>query len=203
MEILAFIFVNGKFIVFSHPFGIGFALQYQRMNKDDKVFCSFFQKKDVGIADYRKCAFVPDLVGRYTYLICPFYFTPIWFRIFLDKRLLIWTIVLLLMPVINWLAMSLTDNFYPGYFFRLHNELASRATTGFTDGQNITRFSIRDYMAISSIQELLEMNLLMPLRRLGGSSGKDDYSKSLLFSSGHLGWPSGFLTEISYRIQHC
>ena len=39
MEILAFIFVDGKFYsVFSILFGIGFAVQYQRMNKDDKVF---------------------------------------------------------------------------------------------------------------------------------------------------------------------
>ncbi len=59
-------------------------------------------------------------------------------------------------------------NYYPGYFYRLHDELAFKAATGFTDGQNISRFSFRDYMAISSIQELLEMNLLMPLRRLGG-----------------------------------
>lgn len=169
MEILAFIFVNGKFYsVFSILFGIGFALQYQRMNKDDKVFVPFFRKRMLGLLIIGSVHLFLIWLGDILTLYALLGFTLIWFRNFSDKRLLIWTIVLLLMPVINWLAMFLTDNFYPGYFFRLHNELASKATTGFADGQNISRFSIRDYMAISSIQELLEMNLLMPLRRLGG-----------------------------------
>jgi uncharacterized protein len=169
MEILAFIFVNGKFYsVFSILFGIGFALQYQRMNKDDKVFVPFFRKRMLGLLIIGSVHLFLIWLGDILTLYALLGFTLIWFRNFSDKRLLIWTIVLLLMPVINWLAMFLTDNYYPGYFFRLHNELASKATTGFVDGENITRFSIRDYMAISSIQELLEVNLLMPLRRLGG-----------------------------------
>ena len=46
MEILTFIFVDGKFYsVFSILFGIGFAVQYQRMMNDDKFFVPFFRKR--------------------------------------------------------------------------------------------------------------------------------------------------------------
>jgi hypothetical protein len=77
MEILAFIFVDGKFYsVFSILFGIGFAVQYQRMNKDDKVFVPFFRRRMTGIADHRKCAPVPDLAGRYPHPLRTDWFYP-------------------------------------------------------------------------------------------------------------------------------
>ncbi|MBU1369038.1 MAG: DUF418 domain-containing protein [Bacteroidetes bacterium] len=169
IEILAFIFVDGKFYsVFSILFGIGFAVQYQRMNKDDKVFVPLFRRRMLGLLIIGSTHLFLIWLGDILTLYALVGFTLIWFRKFSDKRLLIWTGILLLMPVVHWLAMYLTDNFYPGYFFRLHDKLASMASTGIADGQKITRFSIPDYMAITSIQELLEVNLLMPLRRLGG-----------------------------------
>ena len=94
-------------------------------------------------------------------------FTLVWFRHFSDKRLVIWTGVLLLMPVVHWLAMYLTDDFYPEYFYRLHNELAIPASIEMTDEKSNSGFTFADYMAIPSIQQLLEVNIMMPLRRLG------------------------------------
>jgi uncharacterized protein len=87
-------------------------------------------------------------------------FTLIWFRRFSDKRLLIWTGVLLVMPVVHWLVMYLTDSFYPEYLFGLHNKLYAKIdkTSGFIRSE---------YVAISNIQHLLEVNLVMPLLRLG------------------------------------
>jgi len=169
MEILAFIFVDGKFYsVFSILFGIGFAVQYQRMNKDDKVFVPFFRRRMIGLLIIGSVHLFLIWLGDILTLYALVGFTLIWFRNFSDKRLLIWTGILLLMPVFHWLAMYLTDNFYHEYFFRLHDELATTAATGIADEPKITRFSMHDYMAITSIQELLEVNRLMPLRRLGG-----------------------------------
>jgi uncharacterized protein len=168
MEILAFIFVDGKFYsVFSILFGIGFAVQYQRMMKDDKVFVPFFRKRMLGLLIIGSVHLFLIWLGDILTLYALVGFTLVWFRHFSDKRLLIWTGVLLLMPVVHWLAMYLTDTFYPRYFFRLHNELVSPAITGMTCAQNNTGFSPTDYMAISSVKQLLEVNLFMPLRRLG------------------------------------
>ena len=169
IEILAFIFVDGKFYsVFSILFGIGFAVQYQRMMKYDKVFVPFFRKRMLGLLIIGSVHLFLIWLGDILTLYALLGFTLVWFRHFSDKRLLIWAGILLLMPVVHWLAMHLTDTFYPRYFFRLHNELVSPAMTGMTGAQNNTGYSPTNYMAISSVKQLLEVNLFMPLRRLGG-----------------------------------
>jgi uncharacterized protein len=169
LEILAFIFVDGKFYsVFSILFGIGFAVQYQRMNKEDKVFVPFFRKRMLGLLIIGSLHLFLIWLGDILTLYALIGFTLIWFRHFSDKRLLIWTGVLLLLPVVHWLAMYLTDTFYPRYFFRLHSELVAAASMEMTGEQNISGFNPAEYMAISSVKQLLEVNLVMPLRRLGG-----------------------------------
>ena len=166
MEILSFIFVDGKFYsVFSILFGIGFAVQYQRMMKDDKVFVPFFRKRMLGLLIIGSMHLFLIWLGDILSLYALLGFTLVWFRHFSDKRLLIWAVVLLLMPVVHWLAMYITDNFYPALFYRLHNELAAAA--GLTDMNNNPGFAPAGYMAISSVKQLLEVNLFMPLRRLG------------------------------------
>jgi uncharacterized protein len=168
MEILAFIFVDGKFYsVFSILFGIGFAVQYQRMNKDDKVFVPFFRKRMLGLLIIGSVHLFLIWLGDILTLYALLGFTLVWFRHFSNKRLLIWAGVLLLMPVVHWIGMYLTDTFYPRYFFRLHNELVATAGLEMTGGQNNTGFNPTAYMAISSMKQLLEVNLFMPLRRLG------------------------------------
>jgi hypothetical protein len=117
MEILAFIFVDGKFYsVFSILFGIGFAVQYQRMNKEDKIFVPFFRRRMLGLLIIGSVHLFLIWLGDILTLYALLGFTLIWFRHFSNKRLLIWTGVLLLMPVVHWLVMYLTDNFYPHIF---------------------------------------------------------------------------------------
>jgi uncharacterized protein len=169
MEILAFIFVDGKFYsVFSILFGIGFAVQYQRMMNDDKAFVPFFRRRMLGLLIIGSVHLFLIWLGDILTLYALVGFTLVWFRHLSNKRLLIWTGVLLLMPVVHWLAMYLTDNFYPRYFFRLHNELFAAGGPEMTGGNNNSGFSPAEYMAISNVKQLLETNLLMPLRRLGG-----------------------------------
>ncbi len=169
MEILAFIFVDGKFYsVFSILFGIGFAVQYQRMIKDDRVFVPFFRKRMLGLLIIGSVHLFLIWLGDILTLYALVGFTLVWFRHFSDKRLLIWAGILLLMPVVHWLAMYLTDTFYPRYFFRLHNQLVAPYIMDMTGENNNPEFSIAGYLAISDVKQLLEANLLMPLRRLGG-----------------------------------
>jgi uncharacterized protein len=169
MEILAFIFVDGKFYsVFSILFGIGFAVQYQRMMKDDKVFVPFFRRRMLGLLIIGSVHLFLIWLGDILTLYALVGFTLIWFRHFSDKRLLRWTGVLLLMPAVHWLAMYLTDNFYPVYLFRLHHELATPTIMGMTDASDNPGFNRLGHIAIPGIGQLLEANLLMPLLRLGG-----------------------------------
>jgi len=169
MEILAFIFVDGKFYsVFSILFVIGFAVQYQRMMKNDKVFVPFFRKRMTGLLIIGSVHLFLIWLGDILTLYALLGFTLVWFRHFSDRRLMIWAGVLLLMPVVHWLAMHLTDNFYPRYFFRLHDQLVSPYAIDMAGENSNPGFSFAGYLAISDVKQLLEANLLMPLRRLGG-----------------------------------
>lgn len=166
IEMLAYVFVNGKFYsVFSILFGIGFAVQYQRMMKDDKVFVPFFRRRMLGLLLIGSVHLFLIWVGDILTLYAIIGLTLIWFRHFSDKRLLIWAGILLLMPVVNWLAMYLTDTFYPRYFFLLHKELFAAAVPEMTSAE-IDPDAL--YMAIPDLKQLLEVNLFRPLLRLAG-----------------------------------
>jgi uncharacterized protein len=167
LDILAFILINGKFYsIFSILFGIGFVVQYQRMNNDDKVFVPFFRRRMLGLLVIGSIHLFLIWVGDILTLYALMGFMLIWFRHFSNRRLLIWAAVLLLMPVVQWLAMFLTDNYYPEYFFRLHDKLVAPAP-GIAGDSLFPAFSIADHMALSNVNQLLAGNLLLPLRRLG------------------------------------
>jgi uncharacterized protein len=169
LEILAFIFVDGKFYsVFSILFGIGFAVQYQRMNKNDKVFVPFFRRRMIGLLILGSAHLFLIWLGDILTLYALLGFTLVWFRHFSDKRLVIWAGLLLLMPVVHWLAMHLTDTFYPRYFSRLHNQLVAPYVIDMSGENSNPGFSIAGYLALSDAKQLLKVNLFMPLLRLGG-----------------------------------
>ena len=122
LRVLDFLFVDGKFYsVFSILFGIGFAVQYQRMKKDDRVFVPFFMKRMTGLlligGIHLFLLWLGDILTLYALLG----FLLISFRHFSNKKLLIWAVILLFMPVLHWLIMYLTNTFYPanlaGRFF--------------------------------------------------------------------------------------
>ncbi|PLW98991.1 MAG: hypothetical protein C0591_03455 [Marinilabiliales bacterium] len=168
LEILAFIFVDGKFYsIFSILFGIGFAVQYQRMNKDDKVFVPFFRRRMLGLLLIGSVHLFLIWLGDILTLYALLGFILVWFRHFSNKRLLIWTGVLLVMPVFHWLAMYLTDNFYPEYFFRLNKELLNTAGIELNLNGSDPGIDRTEYLAISNLKQLLEVNIFMPLLRLG------------------------------------
>lgn len=167
VEILAFIFVDGKFYsIFSILFGIGFAVQYQRMGKDDKEFVPFFRRRMLGLLILGTVHLFLIWLGDILTLYALIGFVLIWFRKVSDKRLLIWSGILLLIPVVHFLFMYLTNTFYPSYLFGLHNEMASKALTNAPGVEGEAGFSLAAYFSVSSIKKLIEVNLMMPLIRL-------------------------------------
>ncbi len=167
LRVLDFLFVDGKFYsVFSILFGIGFAVQYQRMKKDDSVFVPFFMKRMTGLlligGIHLFLLWLGDILTLYALLG----FLLIFFRHFTNKKLLIWALILLFMPVVHWLMMYFTNTFYPAYlagrFFELAGGILSKETTeGFSSD-----FSLPAYFAITNFSTWMEVNLVMPLLRL-------------------------------------
>ena len=167
LRVLEFLFVDGKFYsVFSILFGIGFAVQYQRMKKDDRVFVPFFMKRMTGLlligGIHLFLLWLGDILTLYALLG----FLLIFFRHFTNKKLLIWAVILLFMPVIHWFIMYLTNTFYPSYlagkFFELAGGILSKESTG---GPG-SAFSLPAYFAITDFRTWIEINLHMPLMRL-------------------------------------
>jgi len=167
LQIIAFFLVDGKFYsVFSILFGIGFAVQYQRMANNDKLFVPFFRKRMLGLLLIGSVHLFLIWLGDILTLYALTGFLLILFRNFSDKRLLIWSAILLLMPVVHWLIMFLTDSFYPGILIRRFNVLASQAISGNAAVQSENGFNFLKYLSISNLQTLVEINLVMPLLRL-------------------------------------
>ena len=166
VEIFAFMLVDGKFYsIFSILFGIGFAVQYHRMGHDDKVFVPFFRKRMLGLLLIGTVHLFLIWLGDILTLYALIGFVLIWFRKFSDKRLLLWSAILLLMPVVHFAIMYLTDTFYPKYLFALHDQLSSRAMINMLEGEN--NFTKGAYISITSLTKLIELNLIMPLLRFG------------------------------------
>ena len=167
LRVLDFLFVDGKFYsVFSILFGIGFAVQYQRMKKDDRVFVPFFMKRMTGLlligGIHLFLLWLGDILTLYALLG----FLLIFFRHFTNKKLLIWAVILLFMPVIHWLMMYFTNTFYPAYlagrFFELAGRILSKESAEGLD----SNFSLPAYFAITNFRTWMEINLIMPLMRL-------------------------------------
>lgn len=167
IQIIAFFLVDGKFYsVFSILFGIGFALQYQRMANNDKVFVPFFRKRMLGLLIIGCVHLFLIWLGDILTLYALTGFLLILFRNYSDRRLLVWSAILLLMPVVHWLIMVLTNSFYPELLIRRFHVLASQAISGDAVQQSGTEFGFLAYFSISSLQTLVNVNLVMPLLRL-------------------------------------
>ena len=167
LRVLDFLFVDGKFYsVFSILFGIGFAVQYQRMKNDDSVFVPFFMKRMTGLlligVIHLFLLWLGDILTLYALLG----FLLISFRHFTNKKLLIWAVILLFMPVFHWLIMYFTNTFYPAYLAERFFELAGRILSKETTEGLGSDFSLPAYLAITNFKTWSEINLIMPLLRL-------------------------------------
>jgi len=165
--VLVYLFVDGKFYsVFSILFGIGFAVQYQRMKNDDRVFVPFFMKRMAGLlligGMHVFLLWLGDILTLYALLG----FLLIYFRHLTNKKLLIWAGILLFMPLVHWVIMYLTNTFYPAYlagkFFEQAGQILSKDAT---DGVG-SDFSLPAYYAITNFRTWMEINLHMPMLRL-------------------------------------
>jgi uncharacterized protein len=167
LRVLDFLLVDGKFYsVFSILFGIGFAVQYQRMKKDDRVFVPFFMKRMTGLLLIGGIHLFLIWLGDILTLYALLGFLLISFRHFTNKNLLIWAGFLLFIPILHWLAMYFTNTFYPanlaGRFFEMAGRIVSKESTEGLD----SNFSLPAYFAITNFKTWIEINLHMPLLRL-------------------------------------
>jgi uncharacterized protein len=138
--------------------------------KGKRSFVPFFTRRMLGLLLIGGCHLVFVWPGDILTLYALLGLVLIFFRNFNDKRLLRWAAVLLLLPVLHWSAMYLTENFYPYPLFRHVSEHA--ATLGLvtpeTTGTDSPRFSPAAHIAGTDFSTWFKMVVRLPLNRLGG-----------------------------------
>ncbi len=111
---LTAVFIDGKwYSIFSILFGIGFVIQYENAQAKNQSFPAFFSKRMFGLLFFGLIHLFFLWVGDILTLYALTGFILIYFRNHGNKQLLIWSGVLLLMPVVHLLLMIGFDNFYP------------------------------------------------------------------------------------------
>ncbi len=173
LDVLIFIFVSGKFYyIFSILFGIGFAVQYHSFTQKTPApgaFNRFFSRRMstllvIGLL-HMFLVWAGDILTMYALLG----FLLFYFKNKSDRTLLKWTLILMALPIVHWLAMYATHTYYYYTFFdfvNLHADELSLVTN-----EHVARGRpLLDNLARIQTEDLsvwFDMQLHLPVRRLG------------------------------------
>lgn len=125
LMMITFTAVDGKFYtIFSLLFAIGCAIQYQRAMKKGMAFRPFFHRRMswlLVIGLIHLCLiWLGDILTLYAILG----FALLWFIDVPDDRLLLWAVVFIMLPVVNWILIYPLSFDYPKTVEALGNRLA-------------------------------------------------------------------------------
>lgn len=169
IETFTTIFVDGKFYsLFSILFGIGFAVQYTNMEKSNRPFVPFFVKRMLGLLFFGLFHIFFMWPGDILTLYALLGLVLISFRKTSNKGLLITAIILITLPILNWLLM-LKVGFYPYILFSKIQEFWVAHDLPLRDWNGSGQESFDPYymLKVESFSEFLMINLRMPSLRLG------------------------------------
>ncbi|MFY0627051.1 MAG: DUF418 domain-containing protein [Reichenbachiella sp.] len=162
-------FVEGKFYtLFSLLFGIGFAVQYNSFKSKGSSFPVFFSKRMLGLTLIGGIHLFLFWLGDILTLYAVLGFALIGFRDTSNKTLLVWTVVLILLPIMNWISYSIIG-FYPGIFYQWFDQLWAANSWPMRDAAGFGGM-YADFTALinaPSISELVHMNIYQPIIRFG------------------------------------
>jgi uncharacterized protein len=171
LDVFFFTLIDGKFYsIFSILFGIGFVVQYNNVMKGKRSFVPFFTRRMLGLLLIGGFHLVFVWPGDILTLYALLGLVLILFRNFDDRRLLRWAAVLLLLPVLHWWAMYLTENYYPYALFGYVSEHAAKLglVTPESMGTDSPRFSAAAQIAGTDFSTWFQMQVMLPAGRLGG-----------------------------------
>jgi len=111
---LSFMFIDGKFYsIFSLLFGIGCFIQYHKLKHQNKPFAPFFGRRMFWLLVFGLIHLIGFWLGDILTLYAILGFTIIPFINVSGKKLLILAIILILLPILNWLIISYFGINYP------------------------------------------------------------------------------------------
>jgi uncharacterized protein len=170
LEVFFFIFLNGKYYyIFSFLFGIGFVVQYQNFQSRNQNFPAFFARRMLVLLAIGLFHMVFIWSGDILSIYAVLGFILLLFRDFPDKKLLKWAGMLLVMPLIHWILMYAFKIYYYYPLFDFVHEYAADLGLVYpeTMGTDNPRFDARLRLEISNLSEWIQMQVVLPIQRLG------------------------------------
>lgn len=168
LEVVFFTLLDGKFYsIFSILFGIGLVVQYNSLAMNKRSFVPFFSRRMLGLLLIGSSHLVFVWPGDILTLYALLGFLLIGFRNFSNKLLIRWAIILLLLPILHWLFMVVSDNFYPVALFKFVSARAAEFGVAYVDGAGNPRFDPSAQLAVQDFSQWFKMQVNLPLMRLG------------------------------------
>jgi len=168
-KVFFFTLIDGKFYsIFSILFGIGFVVQYNSIKNSHRSFVPFFCRRMLGLLLIGSIHLVLVWPGDILTLYALLGFLLIGFRNFTDRRLMVWTIVLLFMPIVHWLVMYILGFFYPIGLFKFVNTHAASLDLVMDHPAGYQVFNEVGHLSGKDFSIWLKMQVALPALRLGG-----------------------------------
>lgn len=166
---LNFLLVDGKFYsIFSILSGIGFVVQYNKFRKNRGSFPAFFSRRMLGLLFIGSLHLFLFWLGDILAIYALVGLILILFRNTSNKNLLRWAAVLIVLPVLHWAAMYLTDSFYfiPIFaaFGRYGYSISPELFTNPAEGVYI--INEISYLQMTSLSEWFQLNIGRSMIRL-------------------------------------
>ncbi|MGZ0016368.1 DUF418 domain-containing protein [Yeosuana sp. AK3] len=169
LDFILYALIDGKFYsLFSLLFGIGCAIQYHNLTKNNKPFAPFFRRRMSWLLVFGLIHLLFFWLGDILTLYALLGFILIRFVNFSNKKLLYFAGILIILPIVNWMIIYVLGWNYPLFFFYLNGhyfEYFNLPVSEF-DGLKMTDFIA--YLSNENLIDFFKMNIGNSLIRIGG-----------------------------------
>jgi uncharacterized protein len=170
VDMFMLVFVGGKFYsIFALLFGIGLVVQQRSAARNGIPFKPFFRRRLAGLLLIGLIHIFFIWLGDILALYAVLGFILLWMVDFSDRRLLIWSVVLLFMPVVHIAILGATGFFYPMWFFETFDIYAHSFGIPMSDwmGNGAEMADPLTMLAVTDFGLFFKLNLISPLIRVG------------------------------------
>lgn len=168
LDFISFTLIDGKFYsIFSLLFGIGCMMQYQKLKGSDKPFAPFFNRRMFWLLVFGLVHLVGFWMGDILTLYALLGFLLVFFVDTSDKKLLSFAVILILMPLLNWVIINLLKLDYPQFFYQKSLDLWNYFgyTTSKYNGESFV--DMQFYQNNVNWVDFFKMNLSIAFVRVG------------------------------------
>lgn len=167
LDFILYALVDGKFYsLFSLLFGIGCAIQYNNLSKNNKPFAPFFRRRMFWLLIFGLIHLHFFWLGDILTLYALLGFVLILFIDFSNKSLLVWGSVLILLPILNWFILNILGWYYPMYLYTLNVNYFEFFNLPVSDDYGITMTDFKAYLLNKNIIDFFKMNIGNSLIRI-------------------------------------